>query len=141
MGKILCATRGGEASIRTQKAAIERAKKNNDELIFFYVVNVDFLAQADYALRPDVVTKEMDKMADFLLAMAVERAEKGGVAARYVMGHGNFVEQLKEAIEAEEISLVILGRPGEDGSAFELEGLQRLAEAVQAETGVEFLIA
>lgn len=141
MGKILCATRGGEASIRTQKAAIKRAKQNKDELIFFYVVNVDFLAQADYALRPDVVTKEMDKMADFLLAMAVERAEKGGVAARYIMGHGNFVEQLKEAIEIEEISLVVLGRPGEDGSAFELEGLQRLAEALQAETGVEFLIA
>jgi nucleotide-binding universal stress UspA family protein len=141
MGKILCATRGGEASIRTQKAAIARAKKNKDELIFFYVVDVDFLAQADYALRPDVVTKEMDKMADFLLAMAVERAEKGGVGARYVMGHGNFVEQLKETIEAEGITLVILGRPGEDGSAFELEGLKRLAEALQAETGVEFLIA
>jgi hypothetical protein len=58
-----------------------------------------------------------------------------------VLGHGNFVEQLKEAIEAEGVSLVVLGRPGEDGSAFELEGLQRLAEALQAETGVEFTIA
>lgn len=141
MGKILCATRGGEASIRTQKAAIEHAQKNNDELVFFYVVDVDFLAKAEFALRPDVVTKEMDKMADFLLSMAVERAEKGGIAARYVLGHGNFVEQLKEAIKNENASLVILGRPGEDGSAFQLEEIQRLAEALQEETGVEFLIA
>ena len=70
MGKILCATRGGEAAVKNQQAAIQRAKESGDELAFFYVVDVEFMAHADYALRSDVVTSEMDKMADFLLAMA-----------------------------------------------------------------------
>ncbi|MEA3339900.1 MAG: universal stress protein [Chloroflexota bacterium] len=43
MGKILCATRGGEASYRTQDAAIELAKERGDTLLFLYVVDLHFL--------------------------------------------------------------------------------------------------
>lgn len=140
MGKILCATRGGEAAVETQKAAIERAIRQDDELIFFYVVNVDFLSHADYALRSDVVTGEMDKMAEFLMAMAVERAEKYDKEASYIVKHGNFVEELKKTIRQQDITLVVLGRPADEDSMFELEGLRRLAQEVADETGADVWI-
>jgi nucleotide-binding universal stress UspA family protein len=139
MGKILCATRGGEAAIENQKQAIQRALTNDDDLIFFYVVDVEFMAHADYAIRPDIVTGEMDKMAEFLMAMAVERAEKAGQPASFIVRHGNFVEKLKDTIQEQDITLVVLGRPAEE-SAFELQGLRDLASSVAAETGVDVWI-
>ena len=36
MGKILCATRGGAESYRTQDAVIELAKDQGDSIIFLY---------------------------------------------------------------------------------------------------------
>ena len=45
MGRILCPTRGGEGSYRTQDAAIAMAKERGDELVFLYVVDLDFLAE------------------------------------------------------------------------------------------------
>ncbi len=137
MGRILCSTRGGEASIRTQEAAIGRAKESGDDLIFFFVVDVEFLARADYALRSDVVIEEMDKMGEFLMAMAVERAEKRGVQASYIIRHGDFVEQLKATISEEHITLAILGRPIDERSAFQLAALEKLAEQIAEETGIE----
>nr|MBN1229339.1 universal stress protein [Anaerolineae bacterium] len=139
MAKILCATRGGEAAIKNQKAAIARAKENADSIIFFYVVDVEFLAHANYALRSDVVIGEMDNMADFLMTMAVERAEKEGVEASFIVRHGTFAHQLKETILEEEVSLVVLGKPEEE-SAFVLAGLQALASSLKKETGVEVWI-
>jgi nucleotide-binding universal stress UspA family protein len=140
MGKILCATRGGEAAIENQKRAIQRAKETDDELIFFYVVDVEFMAHADYALRSDVVTAEMDKMAEFLMAMAVERAEKMGKEADYIVKHGKFVEELEETVREEDITLVVLGRPGDEESAFQLGGLRELARRIADETGVQVWI-
>jgi nucleotide-binding universal stress UspA family protein len=140
MGKILCSTRGGDASVRTQQAAIRRAKESGDELVFFYAFDMEFLAQADFVVRSDVVSEEMDKMADFLMAMAVERAGKEDVEARYIIRHGRLAEALKAAVEEEGATLVVLGRPVDDKSAFQLHGLEKLAESVQAETGVEVWI-
>ncbi|HIQ01546.1 MAG TPA: hypothetical protein EYH30_05385, partial [Anaerolineales bacterium] len=47
MGKILCATRGGEASYRTQDAAIALARERGDSLIFLYVVDTHFLDRTE----------------------------------------------------------------------------------------------
>jgi nucleotide-binding universal stress UspA family protein len=140
MGKILCATRGGEASIRNQNAAIQRAKEGGDELFFFFVVDVEFLAHADYALRSDVVTSEMEKMAHFLMAMAVERAEKQAVKADYIIRHGHFGEELRATVKEQNVSLIILGMPGGEESAFKVAGLQSFAEEVHKDTGVEVWI-
>ena len=141
MGKMLCATRGGEASIRTQKAAIRRAKGSGDELIFFYAADVEFMAQANYALRPDVVAEEMEKMGEFLLLMAVERSQKQGVEARYVIRRGKFGEQIREAIKEEDATFVVLGRPAEGSkSAFNLDRLQSFADSLKEEMGVEVWI-
>ncbi len=139
MGKILCATRGGEASIRTQDAAIAKARETGDELIFLYIYDMEFMAFAKYALRSDVVTDEMSRMADFLMTMAVERAIDQDVDARYTIRQGTFAEELEAVAREEQATLVILGCPEEE-NVFEIEHLQELAEKLQAKTGTPFCI-
>lgn len=143
MGKILCATRGGDASKRSQEAAIKLAKETGDELIFFIAFDMDFMGQGNFALRPDVVSGEMTKMAEFLMAIAVERGEQEGIPARYIICEpcGNLEQGLIETIKEEGISLVILGRPAEGSSTFKLAELEALARSITTRTGVTVLIA
>lgn len=137
VGKILCATRGGEASYRTQDAAIALAKQRGEELLFLYVVDIEFLQRTARAVRPDVVTAEMDKMGEFLLAMAQERAQNQGVGAAYVLRHGDLRPELKAAARELDVALVVLGKPAGKESAFALESLEAFAAEIEAETGVE----
>jgi nucleotide-binding universal stress UspA family protein len=137
MGKILCATRGGEDSYRTQDAAIALAQERGDELLFLYVVDIRFLDKTARAVRPDVVTAEMEKMGEFLLVMAQERAQKQDVAASYVSRHGDLRRELKAAAREEMVDLVVLGQPAGAESAFALADLEAFAAEIEAETGVE----
>jgi hypothetical protein len=82
----------------------------------------------------------MDKMAEFLMVMAVERAEKRDVPASYIVRHGQFGEELKATVVEEGITLVVLGRPVDEDSAFALSSLTALAQNVAAETGVDVWI-
>ena len=140
MGTILCATRGGDASYRTQDAAIALAKERGDELLFIYVVDIRFLDKTARAVRPDVVTAEMEKMGEFLLAMAQERAQKQGVKARYMLCHGDLRDELKTAACGEAVDLVVLGQPAGAESAFTLADLEACAAEIEAEAGVEACI-
>ena len=139
MTKILCATRGGEASYRTQDAAIALAKERGDELLFLYVVDIEFLKKTARGVRPDVVTSEMEKMGEFLLAMAQERAEKQDVTANYVLRYGHLRQELVAAAGDEELNvdLVVLGKPAGEESAFALASLEKLATQIETETGVK----
>jgi len=139
MGKILCPTRGGEASYRTQDAAIAMAKERGDELLFLYVVDLDFLSKLDRAVRPDVVAQEMMHMGEFLLTMAQERAREQGVEAGYVLRQGKVRDEVKAAAVEEGATMVVLGRStgDEPESAFAPTGLLQLAEEIKAEIGIE----
>jgi nucleotide-binding universal stress UspA family protein len=134
MGKILCATRGGEASYRTQDAAIALAKERGDELLFLYVVDIGFLDKTMRAVRPDVVTTEMENMGQFLLLMAQERAEKQNVSADYLLRRGQLRDELKAAARDPDVTLVVLGKPVGDESAFVPASLEALATEIEAET-------
>lgn len=135
MGKILCATRGGEASYRTQDAAIALAKERGETLLFLYVIDLRFLDRTRSAAIVDV-EQEMAKMGQFLLLMAQERADKAGVESESRCRKGHVQEELKHTAREEAVSLVVLGRPAGEGSFFELEGLEAFAEEIEAETGV-----
>ncbi|MBL7183733.1 MAG: universal stress protein [Anaerolineae bacterium] len=137
MSKILCATRGGEASYRTQDAAIALAKERGDELLFLFVVDIHFLDKTERAVRPDVVAEEMSHMGEFLLAMAQERAQKQWVAADYLLRRGEFRDELKAAAREECVDLVVLGQPERTGAAFVPAALEAFAAEIEAETGVE----
>ena len=136
MGVILCATRGGEASLESQDAAIALAKQADDELVFIYVYDVEFLTHANYALREDVVADELNRMAEFLMTMAVDRAKAQGLSSRYVIREGEFRAELLSALQEEQARLLILGRPEEDDGRFALEHLSEVARRLQEESGI-----
>jgi nucleotide-binding universal stress UspA family protein len=139
MDVILCATRGGEASIRTQQRAIELAKERGAKLVFIFVSDVSFL-DAYTAPRVPAMEGEMEHLGEFLLLMAKERAEKAGVEADFTVKQGNFSSALIEATEEYEASLVILGRPADD-SITTLEYLEeQLRHRIKEETGAETLV-
>jgi nucleotide-binding universal stress UspA family protein len=135
MGKILCATRGGEASYRTQDAAIALAKEQGHTLVFLYVVDLHFLDKTSAPLVVDV-EGELDKMGKFLLLMAKERAEEQGVEAETICREGKVREVLKQVAHEADASLVVLGRPAGTRSAFKLAGLEAFAAEIEAEVGV-----
>jgi nucleotide-binding universal stress UspA family protein len=139
MGKILCATRGGEASYRTQDKAIELALQRGDELVFLYVVNIEFLNKTAAPIVVDVAT-EIERMGEFLLAMAQERAREAGVEASLVTRKGDVREQIKAAAVKEGVDLVVLGRPADEASLFKLEALRAFAAEIEEETGIPAVI-
>ena len=136
MSKILCATRGGEASYRTQDAIIAKAKEEGAIILFLYVVDVEFLKWSSRgAHHHDAVQKEMERMGNFLLAMACERAAKQGVEAQPILRHGSLASALQEVAREEEVTLIAFGRPAEE-SVFQLTGLEELARRLERVTGV-----
>jgi nucleotide-binding universal stress UspA family protein len=137
MSKILCATRGGEASYRTQDAAIALAKTRAAELVFLFVVDIGFLDKTERAVRPDVVAEEMTHMGEFLLSMAQERAEAEGITAQRRIYRGTVREELAAAAKQEGADTLILGKPADEGSAFSLEALERLADDIEQDSGVK----
>lgn len=140
MGKILCAIRGGEASFRTQDAAIALARERGEELLFLYVVDTRFLDRTARPFRRDTVTAEMRKMGEFLLHMALERAQAQGVRASLLVRYGDLCKELKAATHSEDVSVVALGRPQGEDSIFTDDELRDLAAEIGIETGVEAVV-
>lgn len=139
MKKIMCATRGGDASLRTQDAVIAKAKEEGASLVFLYIVDLEFLKQTMVGVNLEVMRQEMAKMGEFLLCMACERAAKAGVEAASLLHPGPLVRGLKEAASEEGVTLLVLGRPAEE-SVFRLAKLEQLAAEIEQATGVETII-
>jgi nucleotide-binding universal stress UspA family protein len=140
MNKILCATRGGEASRRTQDAVIEMAKEHGATIAFLYVVDVEFLRLTARGVRPEVVMTEMEHMGEFLLAIAVERALEKGVEAEAVLHRGPLVEALESAAQEEGADAIAFGRPVGADSSFALGDLEEMAAKITQDTGIETFI-
>ncbi len=139
MGTILCATRGGEASYRTQDRAIEIARERGDKLLFIFVSDINFLSHTSAPVLVDV-EGEMENMGEFLLLAAEERARNAGIEAEHVVRQGDFREQLKEAAKEYQVEMVILGRPGKEGSVTKLQMLEELVKEIEQELGIEAVI-
>jgi len=139
MGKILCATRGGEASYHTQDKVIALAKERGDELLFLFVVDTHFLDKTAAPIVVDV-GNDIAGMGEFLLLMAKERAAMENVEAATTIREGEVLEELQKAALEEEVSLVVLGRPMGEESVFKLDELERLAQQIEADTGIKVQI-
>ncbi len=139
MQVILCATRGGEASIRTQEHAIALAKERGARLVFVFALDVAFL---DKFVAPHVhaVDDEIEHMAEFLLALARDRAEKEGIEADYVVREGALADVLVKVAREVGATLIVLGRPRES-HVTTLEYLQHeLLPYLERKTGAEVLL-
>jgi nucleotide-binding universal stress UspA family protein len=139
MGKILCATRGGEASYRAQDAAIALAKERSESLAFLYVADLHFLDKTAAPIVVDV-ENEVAKMGEFLLLMAQERAAAQGIEAETVVRQGQLQTEIIAAARALAADLIVLGRPLGRKSIFDEAALEEFATDLQAETGIEIRI-
>jgi nucleotide-binding universal stress UspA family protein len=140
MKKILCATRGGEASLKTQDAVIAMAKEKGATILFLYVVDVEFLRLTARGVRPDVVSTELEHMGEFLLAMACERAAAQGVVAEACLRHGPLIEALESAAREEGADAIAFGRPAGPDSSFSLGDLEALAAQLEQDLGIKSYI-
>ena len=141
MTTILYPTRGGDTTHRNQDWVFSLAKESAAKLVLLYVSNVRFLDRLRTPVGIDRVWEELDSMGDFLLTMGQDRAEQVGVTADKAIRHGRFREALKEVIEEENVSTVVLGRPAQGTAITTAEYIQEIAEYLTAETDVEvFLI-
>jgi len=136
MKKILCATRGGEASRRMQDAVIAMAKEEGATILFLYVVDVEFLRLTARGVRPDVMTTEMEHMGEFLLAIACERASAQGVVAETCLRHGPLIQALESAARDEGADAIAFGRPVGPDSSFSLADLEALTTQLEEEIGI-----
>jgi len=139
MGLILCATRGGEASLRAQNAAIALAKERGDDLAFLYIVDLKFLDKTAAPIMVDV-ENELGELGNFLLIVAKERAREQGVVTNTLSRKGDVSKEIKKAALEIGATLVVLGKPEDGGSAFQLSNLQAFADEIKTETGVEVQI-
>jgi nucleotide-binding universal stress UspA family protein len=136
---ILCATRGGEASYRTQQAAIDLAKSNGDELVFLYVNDLSFLDKTAAPIVVDI-EHEIDQMGEFFLLIAKERAEEQGVEARVLTRKGSVRDEIKQTAQELGATIVVLGRPTGKQSAFQMSSLRAFAAEIESETGAKAVI-
>ncbi len=139
MGMILCATRGGEASYPTQDAVISLAKERGDELVFLYVADISFLNQTAAPLVVDVESR-LEKLGQFQLVMAQERAAAQGLVAQAIVRRGQLRAELVAMAQEIGATLIVLGHSLGPAAAFEDAALQVFAADLQTETGVEVRI-
>ncbi|OQX63503.1 MAG: hypothetical protein B6I38_01980 [Anaerolineaceae bacterium 4572_5.1] len=136
MGKILCATRGGEASYPTQDAVIALAKEQNDELAFLYVVDISFLNRTAAPLVVDVESR-LEKLGQFQLVMAQERAASQGVASQTIVRRGHLQAELAATAKEIGATIIVLGGPLGPNAVFEEAALKTFAGKIEEETGIK----
>ena len=76
-------------------------------------------------------------MGEFLLLMANERAAGQGVEANTICRKRDLTQEIKITAREENGSLVLLGRPVSNKSAFQLVGLEKFAQEIESWTGVK----
>lgn len=135
MGKILCATRGGEGSDRTVERAIALSRAQDDELVFLFVADASFLAQMAAPMVVDI-ERRLEDMGRFQLARIEKKAAAQGLMTLTVVRRGRFRRQLAAAARELDVTLIVLGTPGGHTSVFEEETLPAFAASLEAETGI-----
>ena len=138
--KILCPTRGGEASYSNQDKAIEIAAERGCSIVFLYVSNINFLLNLRSPMMAKTIQDDLDDMGEFLLTIAQERAEKKDVQAEIVLKHGAFFNALKEVIEEEHISTILIGSSVDNKGYTTSEYLENLVRKIQELANIEVFI-
>jgi nucleotide-binding universal stress UspA family protein len=139
MSLVLCATRGGEASIPTQEKAIDLAKEKGLALAFLYVADSSFLNKTAAAVVVDV-DEELVNMGEFLLTMAVERAAEKGVTAELVIRTGVIRDVLPEVSRELGATMIVLGRPAGESSRFQESEFEKFSGWLQNETDATVVV-
>jgi nucleotide-binding universal stress UspA family protein len=141
MSPIVCATRGGEASRRTQEHAIHLAKERKETLIFLCIFDPSIAGQLNEELAT-ALADEQRWLGRALLGIAQARARGQGVQAQAEVLSGPVMEGIEEYLRQVEAKTLVIGGSKEDTAlaAFDMSGVQRFAERVHQDTGVEVVV-
>jgi len=140
--KIVCATRGGKASKRTEERAIEIAKITGSKLIFLHVVNtdLDFLKSSTGKIVIDTVLDDLRECGRLILSMAQDKATKTGVSAKVEMVEGIISEQIEDFLKKhKDINLLVMGCTTEEGKS-SVGKARELAERIRKDLGIDVLL-
>lgn len=136
MGRIVCATRGGEGSRAAQMAAIARAKSDNKPLTFLFVTDAASLGVVD-ELLVSAVQEELNWMGHTLLSIAHQRAHLAGIEAQVIVRVGQVREEINDYLQSCGADLLLLGAPrGTTANVFGDDAIEQFALSVQDSTGV-----
>jgi nucleotide-binding universal stress UspA family protein len=141
MGPIVCATRGGEASRRSQEKAIALAHQTGAPLIFLFVADTNFAQPSNPSLA-DALTDELERLGRGLLYIARSRAEEQDVSAGMVVRHGPIRQAIVEYLREIQASTLVLGAPGTgtEEKTFSPGELPEFAQEIKASTGVDVIV-
>lgn len=141
MGPIVCVTRGGEASLRTQERAIEMACEWEAALIFLFVADPGFARPVDEKLAV-ALADELDRLGNELLCIARSRARDHKVDADVVVRHGPARQTLEDFLHEVSASTLVLGVPHTDlgAQAFASGRVPQFAREIGATADVDVVI-
>jgi nucleotide-binding universal stress UspA family protein len=141
MGAIVCATRGGEASRRTQERAIALAKERGRELIFLVIFDPSFAGPLNKELEAALID-EQRWLGRALLGIAQARAQEQGLDSRAEVTCGPVLETINDTLREVKAETLVIGasRPTAPSTSFELSEVYRFAQRVRQDTGVEVVV-
>lgn len=141
MGPIVCATRGGGASRRTQERAIALAKERDSDLVFLFVVDPSFTELVDEKLSA-ALTDELGRLGRSLLCIAQARAREKGTEAETEIRTGSVRQEIEKYLREVDADTLVIGAPraNSTGRAFGSENIYQLAEAIEQSTGVDVVV-
>ncbi|MGD9100862.1 MAG: universal stress protein [Anaerolineae bacterium] len=141
MGPIVCATRGGGASHRTQERAIALAKEQSAELTFLCIVDANFAGALSEKLAA-ALEDELRRLGRSLLHIAEVRAQEQGVSAQTVCMFGPVQENIKAYLQHVNASTLVIGqsRPNTINQVFCPDCVDDFAEMLRQSTSVEVIV-
>jgi nucleotide-binding universal stress UspA family protein len=140
MRPIVCATRGGEASRRTQERAIALAREQGAPLIFLFVADTSAMKPAkDLA---DVLADELEQLGGSLLCIAQARAHEQGIEAEMTVRRGPVRPTLESFLREVDAGTLVIGVPerGAEHPVFDPAGMEHFAGQIRAGLGVEVIV-
>ncbi len=145
MRPIVCATRGGEASRRTQERAIALAREQGAPLIFLFVADISPISMKMKPAKDlaDVLADELEQLGASLLRIAQARAREHGIEADMVVRRGVVQPTLESFLREVNAGTLVIGAPergAERPPVFDSAGIDHFAAQVRAGLGVEVVV-
>jgi len=141
MQPIVCATRGGEASRRTQERAAALAKERGASLVFLYVADCGFAGPLSPTLET-AMNDELMRLGGSLVSIAKVRAQEQGVDAQVVVLCGEVRKSIQEYLRQVDAGMLVIGasRPAPEVETSHRGSVDAFADAIRQATGVEVVI-
>ena len=141
MGPIVCATRGGEASRRTQERAIALSRERGAALIFLFVADANFGKPLNEAMT-STLTDELERLGKALLCIAQARAREQGMMAEMALRQGPVRPTIEDFLREVNASTLVIGasRTGSEPQAFAPGEVPQFAQDIHRTTGIEVVV-